>query len=104
MRRAGNDHGHGGFVLAHVDLDHQGRGRKENGEVDVVTRLAHVGTSSIQIDHQIMLLDGTVAPEGDRCRFDWVRQRGRNNQCRTPSAPRWPDHIAVMNKTRDRQH
>ncbi len=71
MRRSGNDHGHGGFVLAHVDLDHQAEVRKDHGEVDVVTRLAHVGTSSIQIDHQIVLLDGTVAASGKSVLVAW---------------------------------
>jgi acyl-CoA thioester hydrolase len=71
MRRAGNDHRHGGFVLAHVDLDHRAEVRKDHGEVDVVMRLTHVGTSSIQIEHDVRLLDGTIAASGKSVLVAW---------------------------------
>jgi len=71
MRRAGNDHGSGGYVLAHVDLDHRAEVRKDHGEVDIVMRLAHVGTSSVQIDHEVRLPDGTVAASGKSVLVAW---------------------------------
>jgi acyl-CoA thioester hydrolase len=71
MRRAGNEHEHGGFVLAHVDLDHYAEVRKDHGEVDIVMRLAHVGTSSIEIEHEVRLLDGTIAASGTTVLVAW---------------------------------
>jgi len=71
MRRAGNEHGHGGFVLAHVDLDYLAEVRKDHGEVDVVMRLAHVGTSSVRIEHEVRRLDGTVAASGTSVLVAW---------------------------------
>jgi len=71
MRRAGNEHGHGGYVLAHVDLDHHAEVRKDHGEVDVVMRLARVGTSSIQLEHDIRLPDGRVAASGKSVLVAW---------------------------------
>jgi acyl-CoA thioester hydrolase len=64
VRRLGDDHAHGGYVLAHVDLDYLTEVRKDHGEVDVVVRLSHVGTSSFRLDNEIRLPDGTVAASG----------------------------------------
>ena len=58
-------------MLAHVDLDYHAEVRKDHGEVDVVIRLAHVGTSSVQLDHEIRLLDGTVAASGKSVSVAW---------------------------------
>ena len=71
MRRAGNDHRHGVFVLAHVDLDHHAEVRKDHEEVDVVVRLAHVGTSSVVLQHEVKLLDGSVAASGKTVLVAW---------------------------------
>jgi len=71
MRRAGDALGHGGYVLAHVDLDHHAEVRKDHGEVDVVMRLARVGTSSIQLEHDVRLPDGTVAASGKSVLVAW---------------------------------
>jgi acyl-CoA thioester hydrolase len=71
MRRAGNEHEHGGFVLVHVDLDHHAEVRKDHGEVDIVMRLTHVGSSSIEIEHEVRLLDGTVAASGKTVLVAW---------------------------------
>ena len=71
MRRVGDDHVHGGFVLAHVDLDHHAEVRKDHEEVDVVVRLAHVGTSSIVLEHEVRLLDGTLAASGKSVLVGW---------------------------------
>ena len=71
VRRVGADHTHGGYVLAHVDLDYRTEVRKEHGEVDVVVRLSHVGTTSFRLDNEIRLLDGTVAASGSSVVVAW---------------------------------
>jgi acyl-CoA thioester hydrolase len=71
VRRVGDANAHGGYVLAHVDLDHLTEVRKDHGEVDVVVRLAHVGTSSLRLDNEIRLLDGTVAATGSSVIVAW---------------------------------
>lgn len=71
MRRVGNEHAHGGFVLAHVDLDHHLEVRKDHEEVDVVVRLAQVGTSSVVLAHEIRLLDGSLAASGQTVLVAW---------------------------------
>lgn len=71
VSRAGVDHAHGGFVLAHVDLDYHVEVRKEHGEVEVVVRLVHVGTSSLRLEHEIRLPDGTVAASGTTVIVAW---------------------------------
>jgi acyl-CoA thioester hydrolase len=71
VQRAGGDHSHGGFVLAHVDLDHHREVRKDHGEVDVVIRLTHVGTSSVVLEHEVRLPDGAVAASGKSVLVAW---------------------------------
>jgi acyl-CoA thioester hydrolase len=71
VRRVGADHAHGSYVLAHVDLDYHSEVRKDHGEVEVVVRLARVGTSSLQLDHEVRLLDGTVAASGKTVLVAW---------------------------------
>jgi len=71
VRRVGDQRAHGGYVLAHVDLDYRNEVRKDHGEVDVVVRLADVGTSSFRLDNEIRLLDGTVAASGSSVIVAW---------------------------------
>jgi acyl-CoA thioester hydrolase len=52
-QRSGADSGHGAFVLVHVDLDYHREVRKDDGEVEIVVRVAAVGTSSIRLEHDI---------------------------------------------------
>jgi acyl-CoA thioester hydrolase len=63
-RRATGDENRGMFVVAHVELDYRSEVRKEHGEVEVVARVSRVGSSSMRIDHEILLPDGTVAASG----------------------------------------
>jgi acyl-CoA thioester hydrolase len=69
-RRAG-EHSHGGFVLAHVDLDYHREVRKDHGEVEIVVRLSRVGRSSIELAHDIKLPDGQVAASGKTVLVAW---------------------------------
>jgi acyl-CoA thioester hydrolase len=71
VRRVGADHSHGTFVLAHVDLDYHAEVRKDHGEVDVFVRLARVGTSSLQLEHEVRLPDGRVAASGMTVLVAW---------------------------------
>ena len=71
VRRAGDDRAHGSFVLAHVDLDYHAEVRKDHGEVEVVVRLAHVGTSSLQLEHEVRLPDGRLAASGSTVLVAW---------------------------------
>jgi len=71
VRRVGGDHAHGSFVLAHVDLDYHAEVRKDHGEVDIVVRLAHVGTSSLRLEHEIRLPDGRLAASGATVLVAW---------------------------------
>jgi acyl-CoA thioester hydrolase len=71
VRRAGGNHSHGSYVLAHVDLDHHAEVRKEHGEVEIVVRLVHFGTSSIQLEHEVRLPDGSLAASGKTVLVAW---------------------------------
>jgi acyl-CoA thioester hydrolase len=71
IRRLGDDQAPGGYVLAHVDLDYRTEVRKDHGEVDVVVRLSHLGTSSFRLDNEIRLPDGTVAASGSSVMVAW---------------------------------
>jgi acyl-CoA thioester hydrolase len=71
VRRVGSDHQHGAFVLAHVDLDYHAEVRKDHEAVEVAVRVARVGTSSIQLDHDVRLPDGTLAASGKTILVAW---------------------------------
>ena len=71
VRRVGGDHAHGAFVLAHVDLDYHSEVRKDHGVVDVLVRVAHVGTSSLQLEHEVRLPDGSIAASGKTVLVGW---------------------------------
>ncbi len=78
MRRAGADNVHGSYVLAHVDLDYRTEVRKDHGAVEIVVRVAHVGTSSFRLYHEVRLPDGTVAASGETVMVAWdPRTRGK---------------------------
>jgi acyl-CoA thioester hydrolase len=71
VRRTADDHSHGAFVIAHVDLDYHREVRKDHEAVDIVVRLARVGTSSLHLDHEIRLPDGAVAASGSTVLVAW---------------------------------
>jgi acyl-CoA thioester hydrolase len=70
-QRLGDEHGYGGFVLAHVDLDYHHEIRRDHGEVEAVVRLTHVGTSSVRLANEIVLPDGTIAASGTSVLVAW---------------------------------
>lgn len=71
VRRVDGDHSHGSYVLAHVDLDHHAEVRKDHGEVEIVVRVAHVGTSSLRLEHEVKLPDGALAASGSTVLVGW---------------------------------
>ena len=80
LAQLGEDQSSGGFVLAHVELDHHTEVRKDHEEVEVVVRLAQVGRSSLSLEHDVKLPDGTVAATGTTVLVAWdpVRRTKRN--------------------------
>jgi acyl-CoA thioester hydrolase len=83
-RRVGADHSHGAFVLAHVDLDYHTEVRKDHREVEVVVRVAGVGTSSIRLEHEVRLPDGTLAASGNTVLVGWDPAK-RGKRALTPA-------------------
>jgi len=71
IRRTDGNHPPGAYVLAHVDLDHHAEVRKDHEEVEVLARVADVGRSSIRLEHEIRLPDGTVAASGTTVLVAW---------------------------------
>jgi acyl-CoA thioester hydrolase len=71
MGRVGGERIQGGYVLAHVDLDHHAEVRKDHEAVDIVVRVARVGTSSIELDHDVRLPDGRLAASGKSVLVAW---------------------------------
>jgi acyl-CoA thioester hydrolase len=68
----------GAWVVVRVELDYRAEVRKDHGEVDVVARIGHVGTTSIRVDHEIVLPDGTIAATGSTVLVAWDREaRGK---------------------------
>jgi acyl-CoA thioester hydrolase len=71
IRRVGADRAHGTFVLAHVDLDYHSEVRKDHGEVEIVVRVERVGNSSLTLEHEVRVPDGTVAASGRTVLVAW---------------------------------
>jgi acyl-CoA thioester hydrolase len=71
MRRVGEEHVNGGYVMAHVDLDYHAEVRKDHEEVEVVVRVARVGTTSIDLEHEVRLPDGRLAASGKSVLVAW---------------------------------
>jgi len=59
------------FVLARVELDYRHEVTRGHGHVEVVVRPASVGTSSVVLDNEVVLPDGTVAASGRSVLVAW---------------------------------
>ena len=59
------------FVLVHVELDYRHEVRKADGHVEVLTRVARLGRTSVTTDERIQLPDGTLAAEGSSVLVAW---------------------------------
>jgi acyl-CoA thioester hydrolase len=71
IRRVGSNHAHGSYVVAHVDLDYHTEVRKDHEEVEIAVRVGRVGTSSLQLEHEVRLPDGTLAASGKTVLVAW---------------------------------
>ena len=70
------------FVLARVELDYRAEVRRDHGSVDIVVRLASVGRSSVVVEHEVVLPDGTVAAEGRSVLVAWDPRERRSRPLR----------------------
>jgi acyl-CoA thioester hydrolase len=70
-RRVGDGHQSGGFVVVHVDLDYHAEVRKDDGEVEILVRVARMGTSSVGLEHEVRLPDGRLAASGTTVLVAW---------------------------------
>jgi acyl-CoA thioester hydrolase len=59
------------FVLARVELDYRREVRLADGHVVVVSRVAAIGRSSVTLDHEVELGDGTTAASGRSVLVAW---------------------------------
>jgi acyl-CoA thioester hydrolase len=71
LSRVNGDHSHGTFVVVHVDLDYHAEVRKDHEEVEIVVRTGRVGTSSIELKHEVWRPDGTLAASGTTVLVGW---------------------------------
>ena len=71
MGRVGGERVDGGYVVAHVDLDYHAEVRKDHEAVDIAVRVARVGTSSIELDHEVRLPNGRLAASGKSILVAW---------------------------------
>lgn len=70
VSRVGDAH-HGTYVLVRIELDYRHEIRKDHGEVEIAVRIGRVGDSSITLEHDILLPDGTVAASGRSILVGW---------------------------------
>jgi acyl-CoA thioester hydrolase len=75
------------FVLARVELDHRREVRRTDGCVDVVVRVLRLGRSSVEVEHDLRLPDGTVAATGRSILVAW-HMRGRGARALTDAERR----------------
>jgi len=59
------------FVLVHVEIDYRTEVRRDHGYVEVVSRVAKVGSKSVTVEERIELPDGTIAAEGSSVLVAW---------------------------------
>jgi acyl-CoA thioester hydrolase len=67
-----------GWVVARVELDYRHEVRRDHATVEVVVRVAEVGRSSLVLDNDVVLPDGTVAAAGRTVLVGWdMAARGK---------------------------
>jgi acyl-CoA thioester hydrolase len=59
------------FVLARVELDYRHEVRLADREVEVVSRVARLGRSSVTLEQEIRLADGALAAAGTSVLVAW---------------------------------
>jgi len=76
------------FVIARVELDYRHEVRKDHGTVEVVVRPARVGRSSVTVEQEIVLPDGTIAAAGISVLVAWDPQARRSRPFTEPERAR----------------
>lgn len=64
------------FVLARVELDYRREVRLGDGPLEIVVRVAELGTRSVTLENEVLLPDGSVAASGRAIVVAWD-MRGR---------------------------
>jgi acyl-CoA thioester hydrolase len=59
------------FVLARVEMNFRHEVRRTDDVVDIVMQVTATGRSSITVEHQVLLPDGTVAADGRSILVAW---------------------------------
>lgn len=72
------------FVLARVELDYKHEVRYDDGHVDVVARVVAVGRTSVTIEHEVILPDGTPAALGRSVLVAWDLERRGSRELTPP--------------------
>ena len=62
-------------VLARIELDYRAEVRRDHGHVDVLARVGALGRSSVTVEQEIALPDGTVAAAGRSVMVAWDPQQ-----------------------------
>jgi acyl-CoA thioester hydrolase len=65
------------FVLARVEMNFRHEIRREHDGVDVVMRVGALGRTSVTVDHEVRLVDGTVAADGRTILVAWDEEQRR---------------------------
>ena len=59
------------FVLARVELDYRAEVRRDHEHVEIAVRPVAVGRSSVTVENEVLLPDGTVAASGRSVLVAW---------------------------------
>ncbi len=65
---------HQTYVMVRVELDYKHEVRRDHESVDVVVRVGRIGRTSLTLEHDIELPDGTVAASGLSVLVGWDAQ------------------------------
>src|SRR4051794_19537624 len=68
------------FVLARVELDHLREVRRDDGEVEVVVRVTRLGRSSLEVEHDLLRVDGEIAATGRSVLVGWDMRERRKRE------------------------
>ena len=71
------------FVLVHVELDYRAEVRRDHEWVEVVSRVARVGSKSVTIEERVERSDGVVASEGRSVLVAWDMDARRSRELST---------------------
>jgi acyl-CoA thioester hydrolase len=65
------------FVVAHVEMDFRHEVHREHRYLDIELSVSKIGRTSFDVDHRMLLPDGTLAVEGRSVIVAWSRDTRR---------------------------